>query len=146
MKEEDKLIEKFGRDGGWKVPDGYFDSLSSEIEGKLPEYPATPARVNMTLWQKLKPYVYLAAMFAGIWLMMQVFHNVSSNSELSLDNPPERIAQIMESGSLNSEMYSSSSLSDVEIEQEVSDLYTDIDDFERDFGFELKPEYDKIKI
>lgn len=146
MKEEDILIGKFGRDGGWKVPDGYFDSLSSEIEGKLPEYPSIPARVKMTPWQKVKPYVYLAAMFAGIWLMMQVFHNVSSNSEFSLDNPPERIAQIIESGSLSSEINMGSSLSDMEIEQEVSDLYTDIDDFEHDFGVTLKPEYDKIKI
>ncbi len=35
-KQEDKLIEKYGREGAWRVPEGYFESVYKEIGEKLP--------------------------------------------------------------------------------------------------------------
>lgn len=147
MKEEQNLIDKFGRKGPWTVPDGYFDSVNAEIMKKLPEYQAAPQPVTLSTWQRLKPYVYLAAMFAGIWCMMKVFHHASSMGSLSLDNPPEHIAAYV--GDMDSEeiyMMMPSSLSDEELIDEVSESYSSFDDFEKDFGYEISPEYNKINL
>ena len=36
MKEEDILLKKLGKAGSFKVPDGYFENLTSEVMNKLP--------------------------------------------------------------------------------------------------------------
>ncbi|MBR5639821.1 MAG: hypothetical protein IKW83_08670 [Muribaculaceae bacterium] len=38
----------------------------------LPEVQITEEE-KPTLWVRLRPFVYMAAMFAGIWLMMNIF-------------------------------------------------------------------------
>ncbi len=148
MKEEEKLIDRYGRKGPWTVPDGYFEAVRIEIASKLPEYPAMPAAVRMSVWQRVKPYAYLAAMFAGIWCMMKVFHNASGMGKLSLDNPPEHIAAYMRDSDADAADISlfSSALTDDEILDEVTDSYESIDDFERDFGYALQPEYEEIDL
>jgi hypothetical protein len=146
MKEEDILTNKYGKSAGWKVPDGYFESFASEMKSKLPPLPEAPKPEPMTLWEKLKPYTYLAAMFAGIWLMMQVVHHVSGSSDLSLENPPAQIAQIMSQSDVVGDMMTSSSYDDMEVEQEVCEAYDNFSDFEADFGYELKPQYENIEL
>ena len=37
MKEEDILLKKLGKEDSFKVPDGYFENLTSEVMNKLPE-------------------------------------------------------------------------------------------------------------
>lgn len=147
MKEEKILEDKFGRKGPWTVPDGYFDAMRDEVMSKLPEYPSVPKKPDLSVWQRIKPYVYLAAMFAGIWCMMNIFHRVSDNTgSLSLDNPPAHIAAYV--GQLeDDDIYIAASTdSDVEMMDEVSDSYNSIQDFEKDFGYELKPEYAQIDL
>lgn len=147
MKEETKLIDKFGRKGPWTVPDGYFDSVRGEIISKLPEYPEAQKPAELSLWQRIKPYVYLAAMFAGIWCMMKVFHNAAGSGSLSLDNPPEYIASYvgdMDSDELN--LMLPASMSDIELIDELSDEYASIEDFEKDFGYQLQPEFAQINL
>ncbi|MDE6041567.1 MAG: hypothetical protein K2F99_08335, partial [Muribaculaceae bacterium] len=42
-----------------------------------------------TLWQKVRPYVYMAAMFAGIWLMLQMFNMMGNAGQLApMENNP----------------------------------------------------------
>lgn len=146
MKEEIKIREKYGTSAGWRVPDDYFDKFRNEMLGNLPEYPEKPREQQLSRWQRVKPYVYLAAMFAGIWMMMQIFGRASGMGQLNLDNPPEQIAQIMSTPEVASEFVLPSTLNDIEVEEEVSGSYSNIADFEEDFGYELEPEYDKIKL
>lgn len=146
MNQEDKLKDKYGTSGAWRVPEGYFDSVFKEIGEKLPEYPRQPEAANLSVWERVKPYVCLAAMFAGIWLMMKVFHNVSGEGQLSLDNPPAQIAMAM-TDQEEVALYSiSDSFQDLEIEEKVSSEYTSIEDFKRDFGYALEPEYASISV
>lgn len=146
-KEEDKLINTYGRDGGWNVPDGYFENVYKEISEKLPEYPQVQRHVEMTRWQRIKPYAYLAAMFAGIWLMMQIFHHAAGDMTLNLDNPPEHIAMAMSDSDLYESYFTlPSTISDVEIEDEVSGQYESIEEFAEDFGYKMEPEYESMKI
>lgn len=146
MNEEEKLIKKYGKDSGMRVPEGYFEAVYAEINSKLPEYKKTQRVVEMTLWQRVKPYVYLAAMFAGIWLMMKVFHESTQVGDMNLDNPPAQIAMAMSDNAVRDEFIIPDYSPDFELEDEVIGHYTDIDDFERDFGYKIDSRYDKMKL
>ena len=145
MRQEDQLKEKYGTDPGFRVHDGYFEELNSGIIAELPSYPERERVVPFWLWQRIKPYAYLAAMFAGIWLMMNVFHRVSTSEAISLDNPPAAIASAME---LETDEYIPyiTVENDYALEREVSENYDSFDDFEEDFGYELSPEYESLDV
>ena len=72
-KENSKILEKLGKDPGFKVPDNYFNDFNSKLMESLPEVKITEEE-KPTLWIKVRPFVYMAAMFAGIWLMMNIFN------------------------------------------------------------------------
>ena len=134
-KEEQMLLDRFGRKGPWKVPEGYFAQMMTEVEGKLPAQPQEQRYVEMTRWQKLKPYVYLAAMFLGIWVMMNVFGRVMTSRELNLDNPPEQYAQLMEKAVEQDAVYIPTSLmSAMETEDAVLSEFTDLNEFVEAFN------------
>jgi hypothetical protein len=48
----------------------------------LPDVEITPVDVKPTMWQRVRPLVYMAAMFAGVWCMMQVFSNFVASDNL----------------------------------------------------------------
>ena len=148
MPQEEILKSKYGTDTGYRVPEGYFDELNSKILADLPPYKMAPKTVPMSMWQRVKPYVYLAAMFAGIWMMMKVFHTVSTADRLTLDNPPEAIAQMMDADSFDDMFFYSLSdaVSDLRLEEEVSENYDSMEDFEADFGYQLRPEYRSMAV
>lgn len=76
---------------GFRLPDGYFDTLTKRVMDRLPsdeaslstapqsENPspmeATPAALQpeeITLWQRVRPWIYLAALFAGAAFIIRV--------------------------------------------------------------------------
>ncbi len=74
---------------GLEVPDGYFDDFATRMAALLPERPElenreadTAASDSRTFWQKVRPYVYMAAMFAGVWCMLQVFASLTGAGTL----------------------------------------------------------------
>lgn len=73
MKEEDKLLRKLGTDNPFKVPENYFENLTSEVMSKLPES-SEPAfkQKESTTWDRIKPWMYMAAMFIGAALIIRV--------------------------------------------------------------------------
>ena len=77
MKEENSyILTKLGKDPGFKVPEHYFDDFNKRMAESLPEVKITPVDARPSMWVRVRPYVYMAAMFAGIWCMMKVFNNV----------------------------------------------------------------------
>jgi hypothetical protein len=62
-----------GNNNPFRVPDGYFESLNSRIQERLNEVEVETLPV-VSLWVRLKPWVYMAAMFAGIFLMFKIFN------------------------------------------------------------------------
>lgn len=144
MGQEDKLRNKVGQHTGMRVPEGYFDDFVAGMMKKLPEYPEKPKVQPMSRWQRLKPYVYLAAMFAGIWCMMKMFHIASQNAQTAnLDNPPQSVVLALDDSDTFEYFYESSdaSMNEFEVEEALSQEYPDMAEFERDFGYEIKPEY-----
>ncbi|EJX04655.1 hypothetical protein EVA_07232 [gut metagenome] len=74
MKEEDTLLKKIGKDNAFKVPDGYFANLTSEVMNRLPDKKTnTFAESPVSMWTKVKPLLYLAAMFVGAALIIRSF-------------------------------------------------------------------------
>ena len=83
MKHEDStLLKKYGKDPGFKVPENYFEDFNKRMAEMLPDVEITPVDVKPTMWQRIKPLVYMAAMFAGVWCMMQVFSHFTDTSSL----------------------------------------------------------------
>lgn len=73
MKEEDNILRKVGTGNAFKAPEGYFKTLTSEVMSKLPEKENPFFEVNQpTTWQKVKPWVYMAAMFIGAAIIIRV--------------------------------------------------------------------------
>ncbi len=73
MKEEDILFKRLGKENSFKVPDGYFENLASEVMNKLPEKPQVVFKEEtVSTWTKLKPLLYMAAMFVGAALIIRV--------------------------------------------------------------------------
>lgn len=71
MKEDTELKNRIGKDNPFKVPDGYFENLVPEIMKQLPETEVYEAK-EISLWEKVKPWVYMVAMFCGIMFGLRV--------------------------------------------------------------------------
>ena len=76
MKEDLDILSKLGKDSGFKIPENYFADFNTKMMESLPKPNLTP-QVKPSLWVRVRPYVYMAAMFAGIWCMMRVFNDMS---------------------------------------------------------------------
>ncbi len=98
------ILDRVDRRTGMTVPDGYFDSFAARMKESLPEQDwereaasethVMPAR---SIWQKIRPYVYMAAMFAGIWLMMNVSTLVGTGGEMPASSSSiPTVAQLIE--------------------------------------------------
>ncbi len=95
--EHESILEQARRAGlarpsaGLGVPDGYFESFADHMASILPEREAekAPEVVKRGLWATVRPYVYMAAMFAGIWLMLHMFTMLSGDGRLKpMDSNP----------------------------------------------------------
>lgn len=78
---------------GMSVPDGYFEAFADRMSSRLPDRPEllvddTPSP-QRSFWTAVRPYVYMAAMFAGVWCMLHIFHSLSGRGELApMDSNP----------------------------------------------------------
>lgn len=93
MKETKNILDKIDRRDGLTVPDGYFADFASRMMSELPSRPEieNPASVvaPRSFWQRVRPYAYMAAMFAGVWCMLKMFMLMSgAGQELTIDKIP----------------------------------------------------------
>ncbi|MBO5000278.1 MAG: hypothetical protein J6C58_05545 [Bacteroidaceae bacterium] len=73
MEEEKRILRKIGTKNPFTVPEGYFDSFPQELMEKLPEKEPLLSVSEPTLWQRVKPWIYMTAMFCGIMLSVRIF-------------------------------------------------------------------------
>ncbi|MEA4918387.1 hypothetical protein SDC9_140548 [bioreactor metagenome] len=96
LEEIDKTTNPF------KVPENYFAQLNEEIMNRLPEKEiVTPQPVSM--WDKMKPWVYLAAMFIGLYFTVNYLKKSPGSG-----NPTENqmiSQQMLSSSSVSTENY-----------------------------------------
>ena len=60
-------------------PEGYFADFAKKMAASLPEK-QIPAKRKPTRWLRIRPYVYMAAMFAGVWCMGYLFKDLKTRS------------------------------------------------------------------
>ena len=84
MGKEDNILKKAGTGNPFRVPEHYFDNFTKELMGKLPEKEPLPYSTELTLWQRVKPWVYMAAMFCGIMLNVRIFVGEPKKDEFSI--------------------------------------------------------------
>lgn len=125
MKQIDILNQQAGKNAGMTVPEGYFAEFNKRMAAALPaqewerENSDKPVVLSRTRWQRMRPYVYMAAMFLGIWCMMKMFDLMktsSSGSDLSEN-------QILMSAIDNDAFYYDYCISDVSDTELYEDLY-----------------------
>lgn len=86
MKEEDILRKKYGTEPPYRVPDSYFEQLTSDVMSALPERQIPPPSVRPTTTHRLRILWYAAAIVAGLvfYIGLHPFgqtDNVSPSSE-----------------------------------------------------------------
>lgn len=93
MKQEDStILTKYGKDSGFKVPENYFDDFNKRMADMLPDVEITPVDTKPSLWQRVRPLFYMAAMFAGVWCMLSVFsHFTDSGNALRISEVAEKL-------------------------------------------------------
>jgi hypothetical protein len=74
------IPENMNREEPFKVPEGYFERLTDQIMSQLPER-VEKDYSRTSLWKHIEPWIYMAAMFVGIALMLNLF--VKPNRSLS---------------------------------------------------------------
>jgi len=91
MKHDEDILNKLDHRDGMTVPEDYFVDFARRMEASLPERPELSGIapvVPRSWWQRLRPYIYMAAMFAGVWCMLKMFAMLTSSSPLPLETNP----------------------------------------------------------
>lgn len=106
MKDDKELMARCGKENPFKVPEGYFEHFHEQLMNSLPEpevvvVPAT----NVTLMARIKPWIYMAAMFMGTIFVVQGLMYVQ---ETRFDN--SEIAEIEDLYTDEADHFMSSSL------------------------------------
>ncbi len=86
MNTDSELKARYGTKTPYKVPEGYFEQFHEQLMSRLPEAtPEAAPEAKITLMTRIKPLLYLAAMFVGIVFLMQgiayVQHSQTARSE-----------------------------------------------------------------
>ena len=71
MKTKKQTLADINKNVPFKVPENYFSKFNESIMEALPEKKITPVK-PVTLWQKSQTWVYMAAMFLGLFFTMKV--------------------------------------------------------------------------
>ncbi len=113
MKQEDSTLkQKYGKESGFKVPENYFEDFNKKMVAMLPDVEITPVDIKPTMWQRLKPLAYLAAMFAGVWCMMSVFSHLTASSDI---NNVRAVAEKLQDDKSNVDEFIMSGVSEYDI-------------------------------
>ena len=101
MGKEDNILRKVGTGNPFRVPEHYFEDFTQELMSKLPEKEPMSEWSEPTLWQRVKPWVYMTAMFCGIMLSVRVFvgepdkDEFPAISQTEVENLPDEDWEIM---------------------------------------------------
>ena len=73
------------------VPEGYFENLTQNIMAALPEQESVySTKITVTPWMRIRPYLYAAAAFAGIFFCIKAAVDITSrNSQTQLAQAQE---------------------------------------------------------
>ena len=122
MKIADNKLNNIGKANPFKTPAGYFESFPDSVMSLLPEKENKEPQV-VSLWERVKPWVYMAAMFTGIMLMVNIFVHKSESIGVFSENVDNiSISVIDEFNSYYEEKMAYASYLEVLYEDEIVNL------------------------
>ena len=124
--EESEILKRLGKDSGFKVPENYFDDFQTRMMDMLPEVEITEVDAKPSMWVRVRPYLYMAAMFAGVWCMMHVFSHFNKN--ISAEQRVSEVASGMYMANNADEFIMSGGASDYDIMSYEDSVLMDTDE------------------
>lgn len=121
MKGQD-ILSKIDHQSGMTVPDNFFEDFNKRMIEALPEQSwenSSPRIMPRSLWSRVRPYVYMAAMFLGIWCMMKTFDLMRGDVPVSVEKNTQLMSAINNDAFFND--YCSPAVNE-------SDIYDDLYD------------------
>ena len=80
METKKQTLADIGDKAPFKVPENYFAQVNEAILANLPEK-ETPVAETVSLWEKSKPWMYMAAMFLGLFFTVKVLVTSTSSDQ-----------------------------------------------------------------
>ena len=108
---EKNILDELRDRRPFRVPEGYFEGFTEDFMSRLPKKTAPEAKV-ITLYDRVKPWLYLAATFAGIIILFNIF-NKSSESAKDDNTVPTSVRATVEE------------VDDEDFFEFINDLYAD---------------------
>lgn len=121
MKGQD-ILSKIDHQSGMTVPDNFFEDFNKRMIEALPEQSWKKSSLRImprSFWSRVRPYVYMAAMFLGIWCMMKTFDLMRGDVPVSVEKNTQLMSAINNDAFFND--YCSPAVSE-------SDIYDDLYD------------------
>lgn len=72
MKTERNNLDHFKGKNPFTVPEGYMEGLTANIMSQLPEKSPKEEAKKVSLMDRVRPWLYMAAVFAGLGLFFKV--------------------------------------------------------------------------
>lgn len=72
MKAKSDDLKNMPKGNPFSVPDGYFENLTARVMKQIPVETPQPAAKKVTMWERISPFLYLAAMIGGFGLFFRV--------------------------------------------------------------------------
>ena len=85
MNKKENTMDRLKGKQPFRVPDGYMEGLTNRIMESLPEPPVMEAE-SVSLVERIRPWLYLAAVFAGMGLFFKAIIGVDSAREDTLSD------------------------------------------------------------
>ena len=76
LETEKNILDELRDRQPFRVPEGYFEGFTDDFMSRLPKKTAPEAKV-ISLYDRVKPWLYLAATFAGIIVLFNIFFKLS---------------------------------------------------------------------
>lgn len=124
--ETSDILTKAARRDGMTVPKDYFADFNARMAASLPptDFERGASEHNNVLprtwWQCVRPYAYMAAMFAGVWCMMKMADMTHPSASLSIDQHPDMVTAVN-----NDNFFNNYVVPTVDESQLYDDLYED---------------------
>lgn len=118
------ILPTLPRRDGTTTPEGYFADFASRMAAQLPQQEwerPQPTVLHRTVWQKIRPYVYMAAMFMGVWCMMKMVDLMRTGSTIDFDSNPVLAEAFDNSNFISDYIINEADISDFQL---MDDLYT----------------------
>ena len=92
METKKQALADISKEIPFKVPENYFLQLNESIMAKLPAKEAPVIR-KVTMWEKTKPWIYLAAMFLGLFFTIKVLTTSTQTNSSEKNTASTSISQ-----------------------------------------------------